>query len=394
MSYQDRLKRNITLSRIRIFFISLLFFMPIWYAFERHFASAEALAFIYGATHLVSVFLELPTGALADLIGRKRVVFLGLLIHGGSFILLSQSQNISWIWIGYILCQIGNTFISGADTALYYDTLKELKKEDKFTLYISQNELIYRVGLTLASIAGGYIYLSYFRLPYFLVGVVTIIAAVITLFMIEPHIDSEKFTLPNYLKQTKLGFSELWKTPYVRDLSLYYVSISGVTWYYLYYLLNAFTTDVGFLPVERGWLSAINSLLVGGLGVLIAKYKLFSRKTTFLFFPTALLLGFLIAPFIPKPYTAIPIFILYLASIFRWTYLDKYTNEEFESKYRATAISALSMSTSIVYFILSFALIPILTRHGNSWVMFSLGVIVFFTAVPTTIVLLKKHRER
>ena len=394
MSYQDKLKRNIILFRVSRFFISLLFFMPVWYAFERTFASAETLAFIYGATHLVSVFLELPTGALADLIGRKRVVILGLLIHGGSFILLSQAQNVSWIWIGYILCQIGNTFISGADSALFYDTLKELKKESQFTLIANQNELIYRVGLMLASIVGGYIFLSYFRLPYFLVGMMNIVASLITLYMVEPHIDSEKFTFINYIKQTKLGFAQLWKTPFIRDLSLYYISISGVTWYYLYYLLNAFTTDVGFLPIERGWLSAINSLLVAGLGILIAKYKLFSRKTTFLFFPIALLLGFFAAPFIPKPYAAIPIFIIYLASIFRWTYLDKYTNEEFESKYRATAISALSMSTSIIYFILSFALIPILVRYGNSWVMFSLGIIVLITAVPTTIVLLKKHKGR
>ena len=74
--------------------------MPIWYAFERNFASPATLALIYGVTHLTNILLELPTGALADLLGRKIVVFLGLLIQGGGFILLSQTQTVSWIWIG------------------------------------------------------------------------------------------------------------------------------------------------------------------------------------------------------------------------------------------------------------------------------------------------------
>lgn len=393
MDYQNKLKRNVVIFRFTMFFNSLLFFMPTWYAFETKFASPELLAVIYAVTHLISVFLELPTGALADLIGRKYTMLLGSIIRAVFFIYLSQMQNATWLWIGYIFLQIGSVFISGADTALFYDTLKELKENERYSEYSSKNELVYRIGLTLASLIGGYIFMIHFRLPYILVGIATFFSAIATLFFTEPQIDSEKFTLPNYIKQTKIGFRELWKTPYIRDLSLYYLSVSGITWYYLYYLLNAYTTDVGFSPVARGWLSAINSILVAVLGIIIAKSKLFSRKITYIFFPVALAIGFLSAPFLHVPFAAIAIFIVYLASIFRWTFLDKYTNEEFESKYRATAISTLSMCVSLIYFVLTFLLNPIFQNFGSPWVMFSLGVLTLLTTVPTAVILLKNHTK-
>jgi len=103
----------------------------------------------------------------------------------------------------------------------------------------SKNELVYRIGITLAGFTGGYIFIVNQRLPYVLVGVATIIAAIITWFEIEPHIDSEKFTLKNYIKQTRIGFQELWKTTYIRDFSFYYISVGGITWYYLFFLLKA-----------------------------------------------------------------------------------------------------------------------------------------------------------
>jgi len=342
-------------------------------------------------TYLVSVFLELPTGAFADIIGRKYVVFLGFIIQGGSYIFLSQTQNTWWLWIGYSTMQVGYTLVSGANTALLYDTVKELKKESIFNLIQSKNEFVYRIGLSLAGFMGGYIFAFHHRLPYFLVGVSTIIAGIITWFAVEPHIDSEKFTFKNYINQTRIGFRELWKTPYIRDFSLFYISVGGITWYYLFFLLNVFMTDTGFTPVHRGWISAVNSILVAIISILVARYKILNRNITYLFFPAVLLVGFLLAPFLSSWTATVSIFLIYLAAITRFTFLDQYANQEFDSKYRATAISALNMAISFIYFFLSFSMNPILTRFGSAWVMFTLGVITLFTTVPSMIILLKKR---
>jgi len=227
-----------------------------------------------------------------------------------------------------------------------------------------------------------------------MVGLATIAAGIVTFFAIEPKIDSEKFTLINYIKQTKIGFAQLWKTPYIRDFSLYYISIGGITWYYLYFLYNVFMTDAGFSPAVRGWLGGINSILVGIIAFSLIRFKMLTRVSTYVYFPIILCIGFFIAPLSYQWISAISIFLIYLAGITRYIFLDQYANQEFDSKYRATAISALSMAISLVYFLLSFIMNPILSRYGSQWVMFALGIITMVTAVPTVVILLKNHSNK
>lgn len=253
--------------------------------------------------------------------------------------------------------------------------------------------MVYRIGIILSTLVGGYVFLYSKGLPYILVGIATIIAGCIILLMEEPHIDSEKFTLKNYIKQTKLGFAQLWKTRHIQNFSLYYISIGGITWYFVYFLLNVIMTDSGFNSVSRGWLSSINSLLVALVAIFVTRRNLLTKPMTYFFFPIVMLLGFLPLPFVPNIGVAVCLFLGYLVSITRFTFLDLYTNEEFESKYRATAISALNMSTSFVYFLLTFALNPILSKFGSSWVMFSLGVLTLLTTVPLSIVLLQNRKR-
>lgn len=367
--------------------------MPIWYAFETQFAPAETLAIVYAVTHMVSVFLEIPTGALADLLGRKRTVFLGLLFQGMGWMIVSQSVNISSIWIGYAVAEIGATFVSGAETALYYDSLKELGEEKHYTRFASANSILYRIGITMATFLGGYLFAVSKSLPYIGVGLSLFIAAIAILFTVEPHIDSEKFTLKNYLSQTKQGLHELVKNSYIRTFSLYYISVGGLTWYFIYFLYLVVLQEKGFSTIELSWITSGIHVCIGiGLYFLVWKFK-FHRNTALLFFPSIMLISFLLAPFVPKSVLIMLVFFGYFAGVSRWPILDQYVNAEFDSKHRATAISTLSMAISIMYTLISITVGPILSTFGGLGVMFTLGLFTLVTTVPATYVLLKNHKE-
>ena len=175
-----------------------------------------------------------------------RSTLIGLFIQGASWIFIANSQNSTWLWIGYFVNSIAVSLISGADEALIFDTLKDLGQEKDFTKLSSKNSLIFRVGMIIATLSGGLIYGLNQKLPYILVGVVTIISALITFFFTEPITDSEKFTVSNYLRQTKIGFKQLFKTREQALFSAYYVVIGGITFYYQYFLYLAFITSLGF----------------------------------------------------------------------------------------------------------------------------------------------------
>lgn len=393
-NYLEKMELNITLGYIKAGFLSLMFFIPIWYAFETQYANPALLGTIYAVAHLVTVVLELPTGALADLLGRKKTIFLGLLLTGLSWIYISQMRNVMWLWSGYFINAVGNALVSGADVALIFDSLKELGKDKKYAQYMSKAGLIFRSGMVVSTFLGGYFYILHQRLPYFLVGTGVVVAALLTIFNTEPKIDTEKFTLRLYIKQTKLGLKELTKNSYIRDFTIYYLFVGGISWYFIYFLGQSFATEIGFTVKERSWIFSGIYLLMAIFSYLLIRSKLLTRSRAYLMFPTIMILGLLPGFWMGKLLSVLCIFLVQFAGTNRFSILDQYANEEFESQYRATAISALNMGVSVVFSIISIAAGKIISLSGPGLVMTLIGILTIITTLPTTRVLLAKHNGR
>jgi uncharacterized protein involved in response to NO len=91
------------------------------------------------------------------------------------------------------------------------------------------------------------------------------------------------------------------------------------------------------------------------------------------------------------------LFLNHLAGTLRFSMLNQYANKEFESKYRATAISALNMAVSLVFAIISITggrVISYFQPNGAKILMTGLGVLTLIIAIPTTRVLLVNHNGR
>lgn len=388
------MKRNIKLSYFQGFFRSLLFFLPIWYAYEVRFAPIAVLGIIYAFNSLVSVVLELPTGALADLIGRKKTIFLGLILEGIAWIIISQALDVSWLWVGYLLAGISTALVSGADTALNFDSLKIIGgSEDGYAKYASKSGIVIRSAIIIGTFFGGYIYQINPGLPYILVGTSIIFSALIGLGYTEPSIDQIKFSFSSYLQQIKEGVMQLFQTPHTKQLTYYYILIGGITWYFMYFLNQVYATDIGFTSIERGWIfSAIYFVASIILYLIIHLFKL-KREYIYLGFPIIMVIGFVPAYFMPKLGTIILLFFIQFAGMGRFTLLDQYTNQEFESRYRATAISALNMGISIFYIVVSSLGGKIIALIGSPAMMSILGIITLIVGFPLAIKLTGEYQK-
>ena len=388
------MQRNISISYFKSFFRYLYLFIPIWYAFETQYAPIAVLGVIYAVSHGIAVVLELPTGALADMIGRKKTVFIGLLFGAVAYFLISQTRSVSWLWLGYIVHGASAALVSGADVALQFDSLKELGKEKQYMKISASIGFIVRSALILGILLGGYAYVIHQRLPYFLVGLSLLVATFLTLFNTEPQIDTENFTLRNYIKQTKIGFRELFKNRYVRDFSIFYIFVGGITWYFMFFLNQAYATEIGFTAIERSWLFASIYLLVSLINIGLTRLKSLKRRHIYVLFPILLTLGYIPGYWATKPFSIVLIFLVQFAGIARFALLDQYSNLEFESKYRATAISALNMAVSFLFILIALLGGKIIELYGVGFIMSALGVMAFATTVPTAYILLTRHRDR
>ncbi len=100
--------------------------------------------------------MEVPTGYMADLWGRKKTLITGSLFWAVSATILAASQNFYHL-LGYMFCAaIGTSLVSGTDTAFLYDTLKnhEVPRE-KYTASIASLQFFELAGEASASIIGG-----------------------------------------------------------------------------------------------------------------------------------------------------------------------------------------------------------------------------------------------
>jgi MFS family permease len=387
------LQRNIILGYITSGLTSLYFFFPIWYEYESGFIRPELLIIMYAVMYGVTVILEIPTGALADLIGRKTTVLSGYALQAVAYLTMGMARDAAWIWVGYFLFNVGEALISGAKTALMYDTYKEIGRENEYASYSATSSLILRIGIVASSAIGGYIFLLRHGAPYIMTGVLFGSACIITYFMKEPSIDSEKFSWNGYVAQTKEGIKELLKNTTIRITSLYYLVIGGLTWYYLYYLFTAYITERDFSAISRGWISSGISITIGiVLFVITKKIKL---STAFLIyaFPICMSIGYLPAAIAPIWLVPVLAFFPYVAGAGRHIFLDQMINDMVVSKNRATALSVLNMGVGIVFIILSFGQSLLRVEKPTLIMMTTLGMLTVVVAFPITYMLHRQMRR-
>jgi MFS family permease len=80
-----------------------------------------------------------------------------------------------------------------------------------------------------------------------------------------------------------------------------------------------------------------------------------------------------------------------MAGTARWIILTPFTNELYDSKYRATAISALSMFVGFIYVAITLASGPIIDHLGGVRMVYTLlGVLTIFTVVPLALAVVRK----
>ncbi|MFH0876129.1 MAG: MFS transporter [archaeon] len=188
---------------------------------------------------LAVVILEIPTGYFADLFGRKKTLVLSGIFMTAGIIVYSLGHNFIEFLAAEILLAFGISLLSGADSALLYDTLKELKRTEEFNKIYGRSVFFNLSALTLANIAGGLIAKFDLRLTFYLTIPFFALLIPVNLSLVEPKrrniIHGKEYvrTLLNILKYT-------YKTKKLRHLITYYGIIFGfngaILWLYQPYL--------------------------------------------------------------------------------------------------------------------------------------------------------------
>ena len=205
--------RNIPLFIAFRLLFNARFYYPIFAVLQLDYGLTMAQFAILNAIWAVSiVLLEVPSGALADKLGRRPMIIIAavLMILEMSliaFVPFGNANLIFWVWVlNRILSGAAEASASGADEALAYDSLPEGEQEAQWPKVLARLMTLSSCAFVVAMLIGGAVYDHSFlnnllgtnfaketaiRFPIYLTLISALIALPISLLMKEPVTQSE-----------------------------------------------------------------------------------------------------------------------------------------------------------------------------------------------------------
>ncbi len=176
-----------------------------------------------GAYHITSLIFEVPSGAWADIYGRKRLMILGRACSAISSIICLFSTNLLGFCIAFVFTALGNNMNSGSEEALVFDSLKQAGNESQYLKVNSRLNVIIEVSQGLATFLGGALAEISFEFCY-LASLIIVGLSIIPCFMLqEPNIHQKESKERISLKEHYLqSFRVIKENRAVLNILIYY----------------------------------------------------------------------------------------------------------------------------------------------------------------------------
>jgi MFS family permease len=323
--------------------VSLLFYME--NGMEKYYLLLHA---IYSG---IIALLEVPSGYIADVWGRKPALVLGGLFGVLGFGAYSISSGLAGFLVAEILLGIGSSLLSGADSAILYDTLSQNNQEKR---YLKEEGRITAVGNTAETLAGLFVSLivfTYYRTYFQLQTILAIIAFIGALFLIEPKVHQlrEKAGFKDILSIVHTTFR---KNKVLRNLIIF-ASAVGLASLSMAWMAQFVFVQAGLNERHFGiaWVVLNGMVMLGSLSAYRIN-KLLKVKWSILYMMLIFSVGFFVVGYHLTFAAFIPLALLFYFRGTAHPILKNYINEQTDSSQRATVLSLRSLIIRILFFTL------------------------------------------
>ena len=373
--------RSFTLFRV---FFTARFYYPVYaLLFLDYGLTLGQFAILNGLWAVTIVFFEVPSGALADTLGRRK-----LLIIAGSCMLMEMAVLLlapigggTWLFtcfaLNRLLSGIAEAAASGADEALTYDSLKAAGLEGRWGKVLERVQRDTSLGFFFAMMIGAAVYdpqminaiLVFFgqsvsvdqsdliKLPIFLTLLSAVVVFWMALRMQEAPREEElgiRETLARCWRETGVTARWIWTTYLPFCIILAAMVLDSVIRQFL--TLASEYWNVINLPIASYGLIGSGMALMGLFVPRVA--RILAEKRTplqnFITTAAAVFIGLVGLGFAIPYWGIIPAIFLYASIQLTGFFVSRYLNEAAPSKQRATVLSFRGLSTNFSYGILSF----------------------------------------
>ena len=209
----------------------------------------------------LAICLEIPSGALADLIGRKQTILIGMIMQVFGMVAFAMMGNPLHLWLSNIAWMVALSLRSGADTAFAYDTLVALGREHEAIQLEGRANSYGIYAQMIGSLAAGHLAAIHLRLPLWLC-VPGIVVSTICVFLFREAPATKPFSAKEQVDQMKAGVRSLVTNTRVR----YAVALAAVVpvatklWFFSD---NPYFVEVEVPLVWYGYITAVAYFITG-----------------------------------------------------------------------------------------------------------------------------------
>lgn len=372
--------------------MNMWFIAPVWFFVFRHYVTTAEIGINEIIAFTVGFLAEVPSGALADSIGRRKTLILGGILLVLGTVATVGAYNLVSLVIAQSIWFIGYAFYSGANEALVYDKLVADKKEHLWAqISARKNSLI--VFVTMFSVLiGGLLYATDYRLPF----IFHAFAMLIFLLCVLRYPKDETLKVIN---KSVHSFTEYWKNLIVGTKELLRPQLRFLLWGVLVFATLYYAYEWGVLrPLilsihgYEGFTASILSFIVY-IGLFVMFFilpKVFGKNVG----ERKVLIGVILASIVYSMLSintnilyagiVVLVFTMIAETIKWWTSI--YVNKHVSSTHRATALSTWAMLQKVPYILLVGMMTNLAGQAFSTFILLS-GIIAGLFAIGTLILL-------
>lgn len=328
--------------------------MPIIMLFYKDMGLSTEEAFRLKAIYSISIVVfEVPSGYLADILGRKVTLILGAILGTAGFAFYAFGAGF-WMFVAAeMTLGIGQSFVSGADSAMLFDSLKADGRSEKYLRYEGINYSVGNFSEALAGLAGGALAEISLHLPFYFQTGIAFIAIPAALTLVEPAVA---------IKRKRTGIGDILKVVHYALIknnrlrwNLIYASILGSCTLTMAWVYQLRLHEFGFTEVLIGGTATALNVLVGMVTLSSARLERKMGKKLTVIITSLLITGGFVAGGLSN-HAALFLLVLsifYMARGVATPVLKDYINQITPSEIRATVLSVRSLLIRAVFAVIA-----------------------------------------
>ncbi|CAM3950397.1 MFS transporter [Nocardiopsis rhodophaea] len=229
-------------------------FMPVWIVFlqtERGLTLTQ-ITVMMGLSWVLMALAEVPTGVLADAVGRRFTLLVGTATVAAGIAMMALVPSYWGVMAGYLAWSVGMALQSGSDMALQYDSLRADGREDAYPAVAGRSYALIQLAQGVASVVGGWAAALSLGLPLLLTSVLTLLGLGAVLALKEPPRGASERR--PYLETLRSAVALVREQPDLRYLIFYSALVSACAWNVVFLLFQPFAMDH---HIAVAWIGAL-----------------------------------------------------------------------------------------------------------------------------------------